>query len=242
MKTADRHPYDDELIALEDGMQAAISAELAAIAKAITKKINAENAREIVNRASDANTWQKLRDALAAWMMKSAEFGTDMGRQQIERDVFGVKSAEFTLGMWDVANEAAIAWALRQATSLSREFQMNTTPRIQRLVADWIANSEPIGNLIDRVMGGYLYSEERARTISVTEITRAFARGNIEAWNASGVVEGKQWQTNRDELVCLICAPLRDKTAPLNGSFDGIDSPPAHPRCRCWISPVVIQS
>jgi SPP1 gp7 family putative phage head morphogenesis protein len=145
--------------------------------------------------------------------------------------------------MWDVANEAAIAWALRQATSLSREFQMNTTPRIQRLVADWIANSEPIGNLIDRVMGGYLYSEERARTIAVTETTRAFFQGNQMAWTASGVVQGKKFMTNRDELVCPRCGPLYGKTVLLNGQFeteDGThDGPPIHVRCRCWCVPVV---
>ena len=61
----------------------------------------------------------------------------------------------------------------------------------------------------------------------------------IAAWRESGVVAGREWNTAVDELVCPICGPLHGKFAPYGEPFEGgYDSPPAHPRCRCWISAV----
>ena len=34
-----------------------------------------------------------------------------------------------------------------------------------------------------------MFSPERARLIAVTEVTRAYAEGNRQAWKASGVIE-----------------------------------------------------
>jgi hypothetical protein len=79
--------------------------------------------------------------------------------------------------------------------------------------------------------------------IAVTEVTRSYAEGNQIAWKESGVVEGKEWNTANDEIVarCPICWPLHGVVIPIGEEFDGgFDGPPAHPRCRCWITPVVI--
>jgi hypothetical protein len=39
---------------------------------------------------------------------------------------------------------------------------------------------------------------------------------------------------------CPICAPLNGKVIAINEAFDGMyDSPPSHPRCRCWLTPVI---
>jgi len=92
------------------------------------------------------------------------------------------------------------------------------------------------------------FSPERARRIGVTEATRIYALGNREAWKNSFVDPGLQqatgitamrWQTARDNLVCPICAPLNGKQVLLDRGFpvDG-DMPPAHPNCRCWLTPI----
>ena len=231
----DKRPHDRKLTQLENAMIDAIAAELSRLANSLVRGISAENVNEIEQRLQDASQWQQLRDALARHIQDAATFGVDIGRGYVEAEILGVKFFE-----WDLANTAAIEWALRMADSLTRDLQRVTTPRILRLVADWIDNSEPIGRLFERVRGDYGYSEDRARTIAVTEVTRAFAQGNQEAWRESGVVAGMRWSTSNDELTCPICRPLNGTVAPLGGTFaDGIESPPAHPRCRCWISPEV---
>jgi hypothetical protein len=110
--------------------------------------------------------------------------------------------------MWELANNAAAAWAIRYGQALTGLLLQTTTERIQTEIANYISNSETIGQLINRIRYGRIYSEERARMIAVTETTRAFAMGGMEAWRASGVIERKQWNSNRDELVCPVCGPL----------------------------------
>jgi hypothetical protein len=44
--------------------------------------------------------------------------------------------------------------------------------------------------------------------IASTEVTRAYAQAQIQAWQATGVVRSMQWTTANDERVCPICGPL----------------------------------
>lgn len=88
----------------------------------------------------------------------------------------------------------------------------------------------------------------RAKRIAITEATRVYAEGSKWAWlgaatdlryeQAFGILASR-WQTARDDLVCPICAPLNGRQVLLNEEFPvpgGI--PPAHPGCRCWITPI----
>lgn len=240
-KAVDKNPHDDILNPLEDGMTAAIHAGLQAWRRELFRGINAENVNDVLLRLNDPTLRQVLRDAIVDWLQQAAEAGANQGRANIERDIFGIKrlneSAPTISTNWELANNAAADWAIQYGDNLVGEIAKTTTPRIQRLIADWISNSEPFSKLVERVQGGYLYSEDRARTIAVTETTRAFSRGNIEAARSSGVMELKRWNTARDEIVCPICGPLHRQTAPIDGTFPGgYDSPPAHPRCRCWLT------
>lgn len=236
-KAVVKNPHDDILIPLEDGMTTAVYRGLQAWRRELMRGINASNVQEIFTRLYDPKLRQTLRDSIVNWLDKAAEAGVMQAREDVERDVFGVKAIEGIGINWEFANDAAAAWAITYGDNLVGEIAKTTTPRIQRLISDWITNGESLQTLIDRVQSGYLYSENRARTIAVTEVTRAFAQGNIEAWKASGVMELKRWNTAVDELVCPICAPLHRTTVPMNGTWPGgIESPPAHPRCRCWVT------
>lgn len=240
-KATERNPHDATLNPLEDDMATAVYAGLQAWRRELFRGVNAQNINEVLTRLHDPALRQKLRDAIVDYLTQAAEAGAMQARGDVERDVFGVKritepsaSIEFN---WELANENAAQWALRYGENLVGEIAKTTTPRIQGLVSDWINNGEPLSTLISRVKDGWLYSEKRARTIAVTEVTRAFAQGNMEAWKATGVMDLKRWNTAVDELVCPICGPLHRATAPMNEQFPGgYDSPPAHPRCRCWLT------
>jgi hypothetical protein len=80
------------------------------------------------------------------------------------------------------------------------------------------------------------YSPVRAEMISVTETTRAAAEGERafaeQMERELGVQLIPIWQTSNDEIVrrCPICWPKHGKPI-TDGNY-----PPAHPRCRCWVT------
>lgn len=192
----------------------------------------------MLNRLNDSRFTRPFQDAIVRELQRVALAGAEYGRGQVERYVFGVKALD--IGAWELANNAAAQWAIRYGQSLVGALLMTTTQRIQNEIAEYIRNSETIGHLIRRIRGGQLYSPERAQTIAVTEVTRAFAEGNRAAWKASEVIEKREWRTNNDELVCPVCGPLAGRVVGLDEDFgDGISGPPAHPRCRCWVVPKV---
>ncbi len=239
----ERRQYADELERAEDALEAALVAALRTVARRTLVGVSAETADMARARAADLATWQPVRDVLAAHLQRIAEAGADAVRTDIERTMLGVKrDMSALLGgiAWDLAHADAIAWAIASAGALVGEMAMNTAPRIQLLIAEWLTNGEPLYVLAERIQDGYIYSAERARAIAVTEVTRAFAEGNMMAWSRSGVVDRHRWSTSVDELVCPICAPLHNKIVVVGAEFAlGITSPPAHTRCRCGLSPVV---
>lgn len=243
-KASDRHPQDDELTELESVGAGRIHAGLQAWARNLLRGVSADNANVIMQRMGDPSLRQKLRDAIVRLIRESAEYGVEIGREYVERDVLGVKrTGVLDVAVWDLANEAAASWAEWYGDHLVGEAAMNTTPRIQKLVADWIRNGEPFHVLREKIINGYWYSESRANTIAVTEVTRAFAEGNLHAWRQAGVTDGKRWNTALDEMVCPICAPLHRKIVSLDGQWmsngETLTAPPAHPRCRCWLTPYI---
>jgi len=112
-----------------------------------------------------------------------------------------------------------------------------TMERVIEEILQWQTLGESQENLRERLLL-FALSLARAEMIAVTEVTRLFGMGNILIWLATGLVAGKTWMTARDELVCPICAPLHGEIRGLLENFSGgINSPPIHPHCRCWISP-----
>lgn len=116
-----------------------------------------------------------------------------------------------------------------------------TRDDIQLLVGQQAENGWSVEELAEAIRAkGLIASKERAEMIAVTESARAYSLGSKAAYAASGVVAGMEWLTTDDEMTCPICAPLNGTRAPLDGAFDGgITEPPAHPRCRCAITPVL---
>jgi SPP1 gp7 family putative phage head morphogenesis protein len=80
--------------------------------------------------------------------------------------------------------------------------------------------------------------DARAEKIARTETASAYSRGSLLAWEESGVVKEVEWLIGADS--CPECAALDGMRVPLGDEFaDGILHPPAHPLCRCVLSPIV---
>lgn len=179
----------------------------------------------------------ELRDTLRRALIQSVDLGVTIATQQLEGVGFG----------WDIANEEARRWADEHTLGLIRDIDATTLERTRRAVSAWIDNGEPLESLIEEFVP--IFGERRAELIASTEVTRAYAEGNRQAYKASGVVTHWIWRTAEDERVCPVCGPLADSVVQIDGDFSGflpdevrrgtISAPPAHPRCRCWVAPMV---
>lgn len=86
-------------------------------------------------------------------------------------------------------------------------------------------------------------SKNQAQRITRTEVLRVSNQATIDAYEQSGVVEGKQWLTAGavDE-----CADYEGQIVSLSSNFYGDTDefadgdPPLHPNCRCVVLPVLI--
>lgn len=239
------NPDGRQMRRYERQLTAAVAAIFEKMQRSLFRGVNRANIWEVNNRLNSREYWEPLRMVLTNHLQRIGEGGADLGREQVESEIFGVsKRVDLAAAIninWELANNAAGDWAIEYGRTLTGQLAKTTTPRIQKLISEFVNSPDmTINQLTSLIQDGYLYSPERARAIAVTEVTRAFAQGNLAAWRESEVVERKRWNTAVDELVCPICRPLAGQIEDIGGTFDGgLDGPPAHVRCRCWVTPVV---
>lgn len=168
------------------------------------------------------------RDELLAallWLLRrAAKQGTVTGRADL--DALGVDVDA------DPLAEAADKWAEEYAPTTVKGINDTSRERVAAAVEAGLTG-DALGAALSIIFG-----PERATLIAVTEVTVAIVAGLMLAYGA-GDVKRVRWVTAEDEAVCPICEPLDGKTALIGEGFDGIDNPPAHPRCRCTLEPVV---
>lgn len=80
-----------------------------------------------------------------------------------------------------------------------------------------------------------MFSEARARSIAITELSQANGKTGMESWKASGVVEKKQWLLSGDHTGPDSCDENANAGAiPVGDAFpSGHQHNPAHPTCWC---------
>ncbi len=155
-----------------------------------------------------------------------------------------------TLVDWDVINDAATAFLANNRLSTAAMTEI-TRRRVVSEFIEWQRSGKPLKNLISRLQPWF--GKLRAKRIAVTETTRAYAYGNLTAWQSSGLVSAKRWYTARDERVCPLCGPMHGQIVMLDQNFRIIEealppkmrgkyapvyAPPLHTNCRCWLQPV----
>lgn len=142
-----------------------------------------------------------------------------------------------------LVNQAAADWARRYTDDLLIQLNSTSEALVGEALSQWIetpgATMGDLVGLLSPRLDGNLY---RADLIAVTETTRAYASGEMGAYRSAGIQRWR-WNTNRDEMVCPVCRALNGQVAEIGqpfGVFRGqaFTSPPSHPGCRCWVSPV----
>jgi len=122
-----------------------------------------------------------------------------------------------------------------------------------------VAEGEGIIKIKKRIKDIYAgYDSNRAELIARSEVIRGSNFATEQAYIQSEVVEAKEWLVTEDDRLCEFCRPMQGRTMGLGKSFykknstiigeDGgaydasyedIQHPPLHPRCRCTLIPVI---
>lgn len=202
------------------------------------------------------NVYDNIRDVLNDILKEVISFGVFFtGTEFIEQE-FARKQVDLTNDDLDQINENddldqinedVLIWLRGAPDEIGTGYMdtvitsiLATTKRkTGRIIAEWIEEGSSKETL-ERRLRSIVFSQSRARKVANTEVTRAFAQANRAVWRASNVVKAMRWQTAHDARVCSVCRPLHGKATGLYDEFAlDIEIPPAHPECRCWLTPVV---
>lgn len=120
-------------------------------------------------------------------------------------------------------------WQITQGT---RELIRGT---VTRAVKEGWSNDE----LASELKANTAFSKERALLIARTESRFAGTGGHLAGWNASSVIQKKEWAAFPG--CCDLCQSLDGEQVALDEEFSAGSrlGPPLHPRCRCRILPVL---
>jgi len=141
-------------------------------------------------------------------------------------------------------NERAVAWAKEHAASLVTMVEDNTKDKLTATVVMAEEEGWSAARLAEEIAKSPAFSIDRAKMIARTEIVAANNAGNMDGYReakSQGVHVMKEWLTAGDDLVSEGCQENED-AGPIEMDEDfpsGDDAPPAHPACRCSVSPVL---
>lgn len=253
---------DKQRLALEDKHAGLLAAALRKLASACLPTSEGEATADAIIKKYRAAQKELLLPVVRNMLTDGAAMGATMGRAQVEHVTPRKKATppkdkpkpgdkdkpkpKKPVGVdWGLVNDDVVDWVEGGEdsdgydTTLLDAVGESSEEAIRGYLTNWIDSGDPLGDLVD-ALSDNLFSETRASAIATTEVTRAYATGNRLAWQSSDVITGMRWQTANDDRVCPICGPLDQETASLDDGFgdDGI-IPPAHPNCRCWITPYI---
>ena len=134
---------------------------------------------------------------------------------------------------WDLVAEQAAEWAANHAGRLIAGVTETTRTQVGKVVERYFREPGTTTGDLARSLEPW-FSPARAEAIAVTEVTTAAAEGTraaAQVAEGAGYTMDPVWHTNRDDLVCAICAPNDGKRKSEGWTVEAI---PGHVRCRCW--------
>jgi len=211
-----------------------------------TVQAMAQVAAAVIAPVIDNFQYATATEALEAALLRSHDLGAKLS--------FNKLGDKFDMGFdYTLVHDRGRNWARYRSLELVEGITATTRDRMRKKMQEWVDSGLPLRDL-QRIFSDIIGDPKRAELIAATEVTRAFAQGANTAYKESKVVSGQQWQTARDEMVCPICGPLNQTIVGLDGAFfdvlpkelqakvkEPFTLPPAHPRCRCWLAPIVLE-
>lgn len=148
-------------------------------------------------------------------------------------------AAQVEIGItWEAVNQLAIDWAKNYTALVVGQISKTSMAAFLEKFQPWLESGAPLPELIAQLEP--YYGAIRAEMIAVTEVTRAFAEGNLQFWLNTGMVSGYNFRTARDDKVCPLCDHKEGSASRNPHRLDDYDDmPPRHVRCRCAMTPIL---
>jgi HK97 family phage portal protein len=133
----------------------------------------------------------------------------------------------------------AATWAATRAPQLLAQVSDTTSEGLHDLIQKALDEHQTPEQFENTVRNSWLFSTRRAEIIAATEMTASHMQGLLQAWKSSALVKGCRWVTDNDP--CKTCMDnAQAGVVKLGRAFpSGHNAPPAHPNCRCSLSPVL---
>ncbi len=234
----------DSFAKLQSSVTSQLQSALSKVAKA------EDDPRKEIDRilaSLDLTDLEAVSDDVGGALESLAKDAVDQARLQL--------GTSFSDDQLDQANDAAIEYARDRAAEMVGkklvDGELVDNPDAQWAITDGTreflradvtqALEEGWSNdtLADELSDNFAFSDDRAEMIARTETGNADVQGNLAAYDASGVVEGKEWTADPD--CCDECQALDGVVVGLDEDFPdgGGDGPLLHPRCECDVLPVI---
>jgi hypothetical protein len=126
---------------------------------------------------------------------------------------------------------------IRQHIGLTESDAKAVINYTRKLMQDFDLSEEQINSRVATYSKKKL--RDRAENISRTETINAASSGQRNVWEnakSDGMLSGfeRKWIITPDDRLCPECAKMKNKRAPIGGTYDnGVKGPTLHPRCRC---------
>lgn len=159
----------------------------------------------------------------------------------------GVRLGDMGILDTTLVNRNAQRWARERAPELLGQVNDTTRQAVLEQVQAFIETPGYTVADVARELDG-VFGVERAERVAVTEITGAYAEGQLLAGRELAstypdVRVIKTWFTNNDSRVCPLCGPLHGMAVDIDSGWgadgsddpEGVQGPPLHPNCRCWL-------
>lgn len=146
-----------------------------------------------------------------------------------------------------------------RSTKVAKDVNAETEKQLRATLSQGLTAKETTAELaarVEEVLG--IQASARAKRIARTEATRTSTEAQIQAWDQSGVVSGKEWYTVVDERRCEFCRSMDGRkvglkskyykqgsvfTGPDGGKlkldYEDVVGPAIHPNCRCTLLPIL---
>ena len=221
---------------------AAVRAELTRIQATGDKSVAIQQFQKILREAKVKKLWNKAKVILRrAHKVGLDQFGENQDLGKAEDEGLGITESD--LEAVNATQETPDNFIDTYVNDLEETQNYAAAVEAVRLIPDLFGEQ---ADSVDEVMDKLHFDAVRARRIAVTNYTNATAQGMKDAaerWQLSnpGLHLIQEWLTSRDELVCIICAPLDGVTAELQAPFvhpetgEEYPAPAAHWNCRCQI-------
>jgi hypothetical protein len=175
-----------------------------------------------------------IREEVQKILAQVAQSGIEAAFVQIDFDSRDIVSQ---------VNKLAVEWAENRAAELVTKIEESTRDYLRADVTQAMEEGWSSKQLSKALEENYGFSESRSDMIARTEIGQADVEGNMMAYRASGVVEGKEWIKGSEHAGDDECDDnAADGVIPLDQAFSsGDQNPLAHPNCVCDILPVLLE-